>query len=68
MKRKLATLLSGVALVAACVLMFERPVEAYVDPGAGSMLTQLVIGGILGGLVFLRSGWERIRGWFQRRP
>jgi hypothetical protein len=42
--------------------------EAYVDPGAGSMFMQLVFGGIVTGVVFLRSKWSRVRQWFQRSP
>ena len=63
-KMTVATWVTSATLVAAWVFVLERPVEAYVDPGAGSMLTQLVVGGILGGLVLLRSGWHRIRAWF----
>lgn len=48
------------------LLLLERPAEAYVDPGAGGMLTQLLIGGVIAGLVLLRSGWQRVKGRFQR--
>jgi hypothetical protein len=67
-RMRVAAWATSAALVAAWMFVLERPVEAYVDPGAGSMLTQLVVGGILGGLVLLRAGWRRICGWFVRRP
>jgi hypothetical protein len=49
------------------VLVAAGPAEAYVDPGAGSMLMQLLLGGVMAGLVLLRSSWVRMREWFQRR-
>ena len=60
--------MTGVLLLAALVVvMTARPAEAYVDPGAGSMLMQLLLGGVMAGLVLLRSSWARVRDWFQRR-
>ncbi len=67
-KRWIPTSVVMGSAIVAWVLVFERPVEAYVDPGSGSMLMQLVLGGIFGALVMLRSGWQRIRAWFGRRP
>ena len=34
----------------------------YVDPGAGSLLLQLILGGIAGALVTLKLFWNRLRG------
>lgn len=34
----------------------------YVDPGAGSLLLQLILGGIAGALVSLKLFWGRLRG------
>ena len=60
---------ASVGLVAVIVLVIGvRSAHAYIDPGSGGMLMQLLIGGLMGGLVLLRSSWQRIRGWFQRRP
>ena len=38
--------------------------HAYLDPGSGSFLIQLLIAAILGGLVALRAYWSKIKGWF----
>ena len=41
-----------------CGLMFlgfALPTQAYIDPGTGSFLFQLVIAGALGGLFFIKS-------------
>jgi uncharacterized membrane protein YphA (DoxX/SURF4 family) len=68
LKSKLVSAAAVVVLVGAWIIVLERPLDAYVDPGAGSMLTQLLIGGVLAAVVFIRSSWQRIRGLFQRRP
>lgn len=34
----------------------------YVDPGAGSFLLQLIIGGVAGALISLKLFWHRLRG------
>jgi hypothetical protein len=42
-----------------------KPV-AYLDPGSGSFLIQLLIGALVGMLVLLKSYWSRIRGFFTK--
>jgi hypothetical protein len=39
---------------------------AYIDPSAGSLLLQLILGGVAGGLVALRLSWKRLTGLFRR--
>lgn len=39
---------------------------AYLDPGSGSYLIQLVIAGALGALLAIRMSWGRIKGIFRR--
>lgn len=56
------------AAAAVLLLLLEQPLEAYIDPGAGSMLLQLLLGGAMAGLVFMRSGLRRVLGWFRRPP
>jgi len=55
-----------VATMAAAALLVAAPAYAYVDPGAGGMLMQLLLGGVMAGLVLFRSGWRRVIGWLQR--
>ena len=38
--------------------------EAYLDPGSGSYLLQLLIAGALGALFALRLYWSRVKGFF----
>lgn len=40
--------------------------EAYLDPGSGSFIIQLLIAGLVGAAFFLRSSWGRIKGFFTR--
>ena len=40
---------------------------AYLDPGSGSFLLQLVIAGILGAALAVRMSWGRIKGFFRRK-
>ncbi len=40
--------------------------KAYLDPGSGSYLLQLLIAGLLGSLFVIRASWSRIVGFFNR--
>jgi hypothetical protein len=40
---------------------------AYLDPGSGSFLLQLVIAGALGAALAIRMSWNRIKGLFRRK-
>jgi hypothetical protein len=39
--------------------------KAYLDPGTGSIIIQLLIGVIVGGLVSVRIFWSKIRARFK---
>jgi hypothetical protein len=41
---------------------------AYIDPGAGSLLIQLLIGGLAGLAALVRFRWNRIKAAFTRKP
>ena len=57
-------------MVVALLLLLGLPVlaHAYIDPSAGSLLLQLVLGGMAGVLVALRLYWKRLAGFLRRRP
>jgi len=42
------------------------PVFAYLDPGTGSMIVQLFLGGIAGALVVGKLYWQRFKSLFNR--
>ena len=42
-----------------------EPAQAYIDPGTGGMLLQLLLGGVAGALVVAKLYWLRIKEGFQ---
>jgi hypothetical protein len=61
------------AASALCLMLFllatlPQPAHAYLDPGAGSMMLQIILGGLAGLAVGLRLFWHRMLGFFYRRP
>ena len=42
------------------------PAWAYIDPGTGGMLLQLLLGGVAGALVVVKIYWARVREVFMR--
>lgn len=48
-------------LVSAMLSLFALPAHAYIDPGAGSLALQLILGGLAGAFVTLKLFWRRIR-------
>jgi hypothetical protein len=38
-----------------------RPAYAYLDPGTGSIILQVLIGGIAGALIAVRLYWQRVK-------
>ena len=55
------------SLVGLLLLVFERPAAAYLDPGSGSMLLQVLLGGFAAVGVALRLYWGRISALFSRK-
>lgn len=42
-------------------LIFARPAHAYLDPGTGSLLIQILIGSVLGATYFIKLYWKKIK-------
>ena len=63
MFRTTATLL---LMILALGATFPAPAWAYLDPGTGSYIIQMVVAGILGGLFAMKVFWVRIRGFLGR--
>lgn len=59
--RRLHRLGAVAATAALFVLAASKPAFAYIDPGTGAMLLQLLLGGIAGGLVILKLYWHRLK-------
>ena len=47
-------------LVAFAIIFMASPAQAYIDPGVGGMLLQLLLGGVAGVVVIMRLYWERV--------
>ena len=55
-------------LVLLSAIGITSPAYAYLDPGTGSMLVQLLLGGVAGALVVGKLYWTRIKAFFGRQP
>ncbi len=42
------------------------PAWAYLDPGTGSMMLQLLVAGVAGALVVIKAYWYRLKNLFSR--
>ena len=58
--------LSGIAVLLATA--GSAPAYAYLDPGTGSMILQLLLGGLAGALVIIKLYWVRFKEFFVRKP
>ncbi|RPI52876.1 MAG: hypothetical protein EHM55_15410 [Acidobacteria bacterium] len=56
---------ASLLLVLYFVWLSEKQVDAYLDPGSGSMLVQLLLGGVAGAAVIVKLGWQRFRDMFR---
>jgi hypothetical protein len=54
-------------MVGCLVIAAEAPVYAYLDPGAGSMLIQVLLGGAAAVGVVLRLFWRNLTQRFRKR-
>lgn len=46
-------------------LIFPQKVYAYVDPGTGSYIFQLIIAALVGGLFVVKLFWNKIKIFFR---
>jgi hypothetical protein len=46
------------------LILFSEPAAAYLDPGTGSMLLQVILGGVAAVAVALKLFWYKIRAAF----
>lgn len=61
-----------VVLLVALFVCLSTPAFAYLDPGTGSMILQVIIGAIAAALVSIKLAWRRINdviaSVFRRKP
>ncbi|MCY4076791.1 MAG: hypothetical protein OXH04_15325 [Acidobacteria bacterium] len=53
-------MLRSCAVVVVALLVLERPAAAYLDPGTGSMLLQVLLGGVAAIGVVAKLYWRRV--------
>lgn len=46
-------------------LAIAKPAFAYIDPGSGSMILQVILAGILGSLFAIKVFWQKIVAFFK---
>ena len=58
----------GLFFWAVFLLTFDPSTEAsaYLDPGTGSMVLQLLLGGVAGAVVVVKLYWEKVKDFFTR--
>jgi len=47
------------------VLFVTQPVSAYLDPGTGSFIWQMMIGFVLGSIFMLKIYWQKIKSFYK---
>ena len=55
-----------VCAIIAAILLFPRPALAYLDPGTGSVVLQILLAGLAGVAVVWKLAWARIKAFFCR--
>lgn len=65
MKRR-AVVVQAIIGAVALLFIFARETHAYLDPGTGSFILQLLLAGLFGVLLSVRIFWKRIKAFFTR--
>ncbi len=45
-------------------VLFVEPAYSYLEPGTGSILVQLIMGGMAGVLMVIKLYWNRVKSFF----
>ena len=61
MERLMSQVAFASLVTLALLVMTERQADAYLDPGSGSLLFQVIIGTLLASLLTLRIFFQRIK-------
>lgn len=62
----MTALLKSFAFVLILFFLTSRPSYAYLDPGSGSYLLQILLAGLLAASFMLKSFWQKLRAFFSR--
>jgi hypothetical protein len=56
-----------VAVLVATALLLPSTAQAYIDPGTGSLLVQVLVAAAMGILMAVKMYWARIKSFFSRQ-
>ncbi len=59
---------SLLVLIAIFLAATALPAYGYLDPASGSMILQMIVGGVAGAALALKLFWHRILGFFGGKP
>lgn len=62
--KKTQPITKAILLLFFILLAFPKKAYAYLDPGSGSFLFQLLIGALFGGLFAVKIYWKKVRSFF----
>lgn len=63
---KSSKLLSFTAIVLLVGGMFPVQAYAYLDPGTGSFVLQMLVAGLLGAMLYVKLAWANLKLFFSR--
>ena len=52
--------------VVSLITLSSNPANAYLDPGTGSMILNLIVGAAAGALTFASVFWQKIKNFFKK--
>lgn len=62
--------ISTITILTTLALFITNPGKAnaaYLDPGSGSFILQLLLAALVGGAFIIKTYWKRIIGFFRKR-
>jgi hypothetical protein len=65
--KTLRSLMNAVVWAGLLSLIFTRDAHAYLDPGTGSYILQLMLAGLLGASLAVKIFWRNIQAFFSSR-
>ena len=48
------------------VILIPVSAYAYIDPGTGGIIVQVILGGIGGLVLFFKLYWKKVKSWFSK--
>ena len=66
MKHRTSLLADSALLIGCFLLVTPQPAQAYLDPGSGSMILQILAAGLVTASVVFRRSIARVLGFFRR--